>query len=57
MEIDGFKKKYSGLADRFRIYRRRLVKRIFVDETILLRIEGQDYQGLRWLAYESGQDA
>jgi transposase-like protein len=49
MEIDGLKKKYSGLADRFRIHRRRLVQRIFVDET-LFHIYGQDY----WLsvAYE-----
>ena len=40
--------KHSSLADRFRIDRR-LVKRIFVDET-LLKIDGQDYW--LWLAYE-----
>jgi putative transposase len=45
--------KYSSLADRFRIDRR-LVRRIFVDET-LLRIDGQDY-GL-WLAHEPDQNA
>jgi hypothetical protein len=39
LEIDGFKKKYSDCADRFRIDRR-LVKRIFVDETLLLQIDG-----------------
>jgi putative transposase len=44
----GFRKKYSSLADRFRIDRR-LVKRIFVDET-LLRIDGQNYW--LWIAYE-----
>ena len=45
--------KYSSLADRFRIHRR-LVKRIFVDET-LLRIDGQDYW--LWLACEPDQNA
>jgi hypothetical protein len=56
MEIDGFKKKYSSLADRFRIHRRRLVKQIFVDETTLLRIDGQNSYWL-WLAYEPDQNA
>jgi transposase-like protein len=45
--------KYPTLADRFRIDRR-LVKRIFVDET-LLRIDAQDY-GL-WIAYEPDHSA
>ena len=40
--------KYSSLADRFVIGRRR-VKQIFVDET-LLKVNGQDYW--LWLAYE-----
>ena len=40
--------RYSGLADRFRTDRR-LVKAIFVDET-LLSIDGQDYW--LWIAYE-----
>src|SRR5919108_5733427 len=45
--------KHSSLADRFKIDRR-LVKRIFVDET-LLRIDGQDYW--LWLAYEPDHNA
>ena len=40
--------KYSDCANRFMIDRR-LVKEIFVDET-LLRIDGQDYW--LWIAYE-----
>ncbi|MFL6479283.1 MAG: DDE-type integrase/transposase/recombinase [Nitrososphaera sp.] len=40
--------KYSGCADRFRTDKR-LVKMIFVDET-LLRIDGKDYW--LWIAYE-----
>lgn len=40
--------KYADCADRFRMDRR-LVRRIFVDET-LLRIDGQDYW--LWIAYE-----
>jgi transposase-like protein len=43
--------KYSILADRFRIHRIRVVKQIFVDETTLLRIDGQNYYWL-WLAIE-----
>ena len=47
--------RYSDLAsrDRFRIDRR-LVRRIFVDET-LLRLDGQVYW--LWLAYEPDQNA
>ena len=43
----------SGSRDRFRIDRR-LVRRIFVDET-LLRLDGQVYW--LWLAYEPDQNA
>jgi hypothetical protein len=41
LEIDGFIQKYSSLAYRFGTDRR-LVKEIFVDET-LLQIDGKDY--------------
>jgi hypothetical protein len=51
LEIEGFKKKYSDCADRFRIDRR-LVKRIFVDETLLLQIDGGQNYWLWWIAYE-----
>jgi putative transposase len=44
--------KYSSLADRFRT-NRHLVKRIFVDET-LLKIDGQKYW--LWVAYEPNLD-
>ena len=40
--------KYSDCADRF-ILERRLVKEVFVDET-LLRIDGHDFW--LWIAYE-----
>jgi hypothetical protein len=42
LEIDGFRKKYSSLTDRFEIDDRHAVKEIFVDET-LLQIDGQNY--------------
>jgi putative transposase len=41
--------KYSSVADRFVGTNRHLVKRIFVDET-LLQIDGQNYW--LWIAYE-----
>jgi putative transposase len=47
---NGFRKKYSSLADRFRTHTRRLVKRIFVDEILLLIDGGHDYW--LWIAYE-----
>jgi hypothetical protein len=42
LEIDGFRKKYSSLTDRFEIDDRHAVKEILVDET-LLQIDGQNY--------------
>jgi hypothetical protein len=56
LEIDGFKKKYSSLADGFRVHRRRLVKRIFVDKETLIQIDCHDYW-LRSTAYEPNLNA
>jgi transposase-like protein len=42
--------KYSGLVDRISLRNKPTVKKIFVDETLLLQIDGQDYW--LWIAYE-----